>query len=140
MTYDTGNPKAVKNRSKSSKLDDKNRAIVVQALMGSSAGRKWIYELLEAGHIFSTSFTGDSASTFFREGERNHTLFLFAQIEEHASDQFMIMLKEAKDERHNTTTDDARATAGSTGSISDFSGPTAYVDGRVKDDTGDIDG
>ena len=110
MTHDTGSPKAVKKKIQKERLADKDRAAVVQALMGTRIGRRWIWELLESAHIFASSFRGDDARTNFAEGERNHGLQLLAQIMRHSPEGFIMAMKEDKedDDRSNndSTSDD----------------------------------
>jgi hypothetical protein len=74
---------------------------VIQSIMGNFAGRSWMREQLEACHIFSSSFTGDSLSTAFREGERNIGLRLLAGIMSACPQAYIEMMGE-QNARHST--------------------------------------
>lgn len=67
-------------------------------IMSHVRGRRFIYDLLEQTHQYSTSFTGNS-QTFFKEGERNIGIKLMARIENDCLDEYILMLKEAKQRR-----------------------------------------
>lgn len=49
-------------------------------LMANPRGRRIARSLLERSGVFRSSFTGDAPSTFFREGERNVGLSLYAKL------------------------------------------------------------
>lgn len=54
----------------------------LSALLSLPEGRIWFWRLLEACHVFSTSFTTDPLLMAFREGERAVGLSLMAQLRE----------------------------------------------------------
>lgn len=68
----------------------------VRWLMSSPRGRRFVWRVLSKAGIYRTSFTGNS-ETFFREGARNLGLFLLAEINDHALDDYVVMLREAKE-------------------------------------------
>lgn len=96
--YDASDPDQVnKARIKSGRKKSK-RLEVIKALMQHTDGRSWIYELLERGHMYHTSFVqGDPYASAFKEGERNITNQLLIDIVAAASDEYIVMLKEAKE-------------------------------------------
>jgi hypothetical protein len=65
--------------SDAQKREHREQANDLLAVMGTPAGRRFVYRILEKSHMFQTSFTGNS-QTFFREGERNIGLFLFNEL------------------------------------------------------------
>jgi hypothetical protein len=69
-------------------------------LMGDPRGRRIVWRMLEMTGVFRTSFTGNS-ETFFREGQRNVGLMLMAQIHDATPGQYVLMLKEQKDDAGN---------------------------------------
>lgn len=64
------------------------------AIMETPGGRRFIRRLLDATHVSQTSFTGEPMSTVFKEGERNIGLWLMAQINDNAFDQYVTLMKE----------------------------------------------
>jgi hypothetical protein len=67
--------------------------------LGDPEGRRYFYDLLASAHAFSTSFATNALSMAFREGERNFGIRLLADIVEASPDAYLLMLKEANDER-----------------------------------------
>jgi hypothetical protein len=67
-----------------------------QWLSSSKRGREILREILTFCGVYKTSFTGNS-ETYFREGQRNVGLFLLRQIQEHAPEHYITMVKEAQD-------------------------------------------
>lgn len=55
--------------------------------------RRFAWELLQNTHLFKSSFTGNS-ETFFREGERNVGLRVYARIQEADPAAYAVMVKE----------------------------------------------
>lgn len=68
----------------------------IRWLMSDKRGRRVMHKLLASGHIFHSSFTGNS-ETFFREGERNLALVFFNDVQEAAPERYAEMLKESKE-------------------------------------------
>jgi hypothetical protein len=56
-----------------------------------------MFELFERCHIYETSFGFDALGMAFREGERNVGLKLVGEIQVHCPEQYLQMMKEAKD-------------------------------------------
>jgi hypothetical protein len=65
-------------------------------LMGEKRGRRVIRRLLEHTGVFRSSMTGNS-QTFFNEGVRSVGLKLMNLINSSDLDNYVLMLKEAKD-------------------------------------------
>ncbi len=65
--------------------------------MSERVGRRLMYGLLERAGVYRGSFTGD-ATTFFREGERNVGLFYLNLLNAHFPDEFVLMLKERRED------------------------------------------
>lgn len=70
----------------------------LREVMGTPAGRRVVWRLLERCRLFSTSFTGNS-ETFFREGERSVGLWLLQELEALAPEAFATMWAEQIDAR-----------------------------------------
>lgn len=66
-------------------------------LMGTEAGRRVVWELLEFAGVFRTSPTMDNW-TFFHEGRRGVGLMLLARVHAHSPDEYALMMKEHRDE------------------------------------------
>lgn len=67
-------------------------------LMGHKPGRRFVRRLLERTGVYRTSFHTSGSVMSFNEGQRNVGLGLVAEIQEHAPDQFLLMLKEQTSE------------------------------------------
>lgn len=95
-SYDASDEKQVEKAKLTSKKRDHERAVALRALLSTRPGREWIWEVLSAAHIFSTSFVrGDAGASAFQEGERNMGLRLLADLQRHAPDEFLEMQREA---------------------------------------------
>jgi hypothetical protein len=66
------------------------------AVMETEAGRRLVWRLLSRAGVFTSSFTGNSA-TFFNEGKRDMGLFILAEIMEACDEQYFIMTRENRD-------------------------------------------
>lgn len=51
-----------------------------QVFLGSDQGKRVLREILAMGHMFQTSFSTDSGTTAFKEGERNMALRVLTAI------------------------------------------------------------
>lgn len=95
--YDASNRKSVNTARKKAAARNKKRLEVVNALMQHKDGRRWIYEILERCHIYTTSFVqGDPHATSFREGERNIGQSLLIDVQMAAGPEYLMMLGEAR--------------------------------------------
>jgi hypothetical protein len=68
-------------------------------VLSTPNGRRFLWRYLEMCGLYRTSFTG-SSETFYLEGMRNIGLKLLADITETSPEQYLLMMKEAK-EREN---------------------------------------
>jgi hypothetical protein len=69
----------------------------IKAVMGTIEGRRVVWSILDSAGIFKTSFTGETNSTIFNEGQRNGGLRLFSDIMESCPDLYLNMADEAKE-------------------------------------------
>lgn len=71
-------------------------------LMSYSAGRRFVWGLLETTGVYRLSFTGDHATTAFKEGARNIGLGLLAKLHTYCSGSYNKMVEEctAKDKEN----------------------------------------
>jgi hypothetical protein len=67
-------------------------------LMGSRRGRRIMYRLIDKSGVFRMSYTGEAASTFFNEGQRNLGQALTALIIRASADDYVKMLKEHEED------------------------------------------
>lgn len=91
--YQHDDPEAVSEAKAKAKVLQKEAKEEIIALMALPAFRRFIWEILEKTHIFSTSFTGNS-ETFFKEGERNVGLRIFLRLQENDPEGYALMVKE----------------------------------------------
>jgi hypothetical protein len=93
-SFNASDPAQVAARRRSAGKKRKANESVVYTIMSTQTGREWMHSLLESCHCFGTSFTGESLTMAFKEGERNIGLMLTAQIMKASPDEFILMLKE----------------------------------------------
>lgn len=101
--YNAAERADVRRATKAARVADRQRVEIVTQNMSTPAGRAWILDILEAAHIFASSFTTDALSTAFREGERNIGLRLLNDIMTSCPDQYITMMRESN-ERHAART------------------------------------
>ena len=63
-------------------------------LMGTEGGRRFVNRFLEKTHVFHSTFSTDPLQMAFSEGERNIGLWLMAQIEADAMNEYVLLRKE----------------------------------------------
>ena len=99
--YDAGDPEHVQRaKRRLGRLAKARRDFIAQSLMGTRAGRAYVWELLTFCHVFRTSIVaGDPYGTHVQEGERNVGLKLLADVNEAAPEAYRVMVEEAKENR-----------------------------------------
>ena len=110
MTYDATNRAHIKAAEREARIAARQRGEVVTAIMSHTAGRAWILELLEASHVFASSFSDEPTRMAFNEGERNIGLRLFNDIVGNCPDEYITMMRE-RNERDRAS-DARRESAG----------------------------
>lgn len=70
------------------------RKLDMAYVMGTVGGRRFIWELVCTCGLWAPSFTGNDASTDFREGQRNVALQLWARVQLECRDLFRKMIEE----------------------------------------------
>lgn len=68
----------------------------IRKIISTDAGLRFFKRLVRDGHIFHTTFTGNS-KTYFLEGERNMALKYFADITEAAPEKIIELVIERKE-------------------------------------------
>lgn len=66
----------------------------IQWLMSYTAGRRIMWRLLETAGVYRLSFTGDHATTSFKEGARNIGLGLLAKLHMYCPNLYNKMVME----------------------------------------------
>ena len=84
----------------------------VEALMQSGAGRRIVWRLLEATHVYQTCYRDNPLQMARAEGRREIGLMLTEWVSIHAWENYQLMLTEANNERRER---DARNRANRTG-------------------------
>ncbi len=74
-------------------LERRNAAENWAWLMSSKRGRALMRDMLTFCGGYRSSFTGNS-ETYFREGARNVGLYFLSQVQEHAPEHYLEMIKE----------------------------------------------
>ena len=84
----------------------------VVALMATGAGRRIVWRLLEATHVYQTCYRDNPLQMARAEGRREIGLMLTEWVSIHAWENYQLMLTEANNERRER---DARNRANRTG-------------------------
>lgn len=66
----------------------------VKWLMADKRGRRIMWRLLAEAGVYRTSFNNSGSVTAFNEGKRHIGLVLISEVNDHAANQFLVMLKE----------------------------------------------
>lgn len=94
--FDAGNAAKVNERAKSAKAKELQRLDGLRQTMQSKNGRFWMYKFLSDCGCFSVSFNGNSRD-YFNLGMRNAGMMILGEITVHFIDDYILMLKEGKD-------------------------------------------
>lgn len=95
--FDAGDRADVKDARKAVERITLRRNGVVKILMSDPDGRRWIKELLNECHIYSTSFSPEPMRMAFAEGERNVGLKILATVVAAAPAEYNFSLTEEYD-------------------------------------------
>ena len=85
------------NQIKQRDLEARERDDITH-LMDSKQGRRVIWWMLEKGHVFATTFTGEPQTSAFNEGQRNLALALLTRVMQHCPEQYLTMAAEANEQ------------------------------------------
>lgn len=80
--------------------DRRNELQDIREIMAFKKGRRFMWRMLEATHIFQPIFDLQNAVMAFNEGQRNIGLMLMADIQEASPEKYTLMMKEAKEQDH----------------------------------------
>lgn len=93
-TYDASDRRHVRSAEKSAKSAAAQRLDIVRGIMSVAAGRAWMLDLLEACHIFNSSYHSEALAMAFAEGERNVGLRLLADVMSAGPKHYLLMMEE----------------------------------------------
>jgi hypothetical protein len=91
--YDAGDAASVKDAQKKAKQREARRLNGLKQIMGSADGRLWMWSFLETCGLFHVVFNGNSRD-YFNLGQRNAAMPVFAAIQQHCMDEYLLMVKE----------------------------------------------
>ncbi len=136
MTLNTADRKSIRAAEKASKVADRERGEVIIGIASTTSGRRYLWEKLEACHIFATSYHDSAQRMAFLEGERSVGLQLLNDITRWCPDEFILAMREAN-VRHELSTGSAgqRTSSEDSGrdvgepSIADIARDDAILDG-----------
>lgn len=93
--FDASDPKQVQAKKTKAGREQKEQLSALRKFLETPAGRAWVWRLLEASHIYATSFvSGDPHSSSFQEGERNLGLRVLSDVLKADPQAFITMSKE----------------------------------------------
>ena len=79
---------------KAKEVEERKEKDDIKWLMSMEPGRRIMWRLLGKTGVYRMSFTGDMASTSFREGERNIGLSLLAKVHNYTPSSYNKMVEE----------------------------------------------
>jgi len=132
--YNAAERRHVKQAAKAAKLVTLQRGQFITNIMSTLPGRAWVCDLLEAAHVFASTYSDIALRTAFGEGERSMGLRILADIMQACPDQYVTMMRE-RNER--STTEQSRRPA-ATAADSTAGAPEGTSDDGADDD-GDED-
>lgn len=91
--------KAIRAKEKQAAIAAASSQAVLNVVMSTVEGRRFLWDFLASCHLFSTTFTGDALTSAFAEGERNVGQRLLSDIMVVCPDQYIQAMREAH-ERH----------------------------------------
>lgn len=90
---DAGDRASVKDKERRGKIREERTLSGLKLLMGNADGRLWMWDFLSSCGLFSCVFNGNSRD-YFNLGQRNAGMPIFAQIQKHCMDEYLLMVKE----------------------------------------------
>lgn len=98
--FDASDPKQVNEARKRAGRKKRNDLDFIKAIMTVQEGRAWMLDLLNTCNIFGNPVvTGDPYFTYHNIGSQNIGKKLLQDINEAAPDEYVMMMKEAKEGR-----------------------------------------
>lgn len=94
--HNAADPGAIKKKEKINKTKRFLEAEEIKSILSTKLGRRFIWRHMSDAGIFTSCFTGNSA-TFFNEGKRDVGLKILAEVMEYSPDSFVTMMKESKE-------------------------------------------
>ncbi len=96
--YDASDPEQVNQARKKAGRKKKEELDFVSAIMSVPQGRAWMYGLLAACKVFGSPIVqGDPYFTYHNIGEQNIGKKLLQEINDAAPDEYIMMMREAKE-------------------------------------------
>lgn len=95
-SFDTSDPVQVNTARKKSARTRADRLEFVHAAMTTPQGRAWFYDLIVRCHIFNRAFDPDPYIHAYKAGEVNIGLQILSDIQDGASDNYVLMIEENK--------------------------------------------
>ena len=96
--------KSVRAAEKAAAIADRERGETIATIASTTSGRRYLWEKLEAAHIFTSVYNDLPERMAFLEGERNQGLQLLGDIVQYCPDQFLEMMREANGRRTRSDT------------------------------------
>lgn len=94
--FDASDPEQVKKRDLAAKRREKQHRDAIVGLLSTSAGRSWVYSILESCQMFGTTFVrGEPDSSAYNEGRRSVAIQIWASLEAVSPEMLATMRREA---------------------------------------------
>ena len=94
---DLGNPEHVQARNREVKLARVEATADLKLILGTSSGRRWMWNHISSLGPFRTPFGADPYLSYFAGGRQNVALALIAEINAASPDLYSLMQKENQD-------------------------------------------
>lgn len=97
--YNASDPKQVNTARKRAARKKKEELNFIKAIMELKPGRKWMLDQLTTLKVFASPIVlGDTHLTYHNLGEQNYGKKLLQDINDCAAEEYVLMMKEARDE------------------------------------------
>lgn len=97
MLDSTGDRKSIRRLEKQAAIDLAQREAFVRTMMSTIEGRTWFWHHISACHCFRTTFTSDTHTTAFSEGQRSIGLAMLGEVMSACPDLYIQAMRESND-------------------------------------------
>jgi hypothetical protein len=92
---DATNPSHVKLRNRRERRAEERHRADIKAIWATPEGRRYLWSLMALAGISKTTFTGQSLTGAFKQGEQNFGFRVLADVMEVCPDAYLLAMREA---------------------------------------------